>query len=277
MKGLNLLTVAAVAAAVSGCSNSGERASMAFETFDGSATYRLDGTAQVFGQDSDIYFADSVSLILPIRLNDSDITPLRDSITSYALGNTGRPIRQAISQWLKETADELEYKAVAVDGNSASADLVQGFNNVTGYVVTLNNEMLVYCVVSDSYAPGAAHGMTVRRYFNFSTIGKGQLLTLDKIFTQAGLHKLPALLAQQAADVPDLQGNLQVSDPNHIPLPQGGNFYISSEGEIVFAYQPYEIASFAEGSVDISFYPYELVDYMTPEAISFFHLNDLND
>lgn len=273
MKGLNLLAAAALAAAVSGCSNSGERSTMAFETFNGSATYRLEGTAQVFGQDSDIYYADSVSLLLPIRLNNADITPLRDSITGYALGNTGRPIRQAISAWLKETAASLEYKAVAVDGNSAAADLVQGFDNVSGYVMTLTDEMMVYCVLTESYSPGAAHGMTTRRYFNFSTTGKGELLTLEKIFTPEGLRKLPALLAQQASNIP----NLQVSDPRHLPLPDSGNFFISPEGEIVFAYQPYEIASFAEGNVNISFYPYELVDYMTPEAISFFRLNDLND
>ena len=60
-------------------------------------------------------------------------------------------------------------------------------------------------------------------------------------------------------------------------LPCDNNFYISSEGEIVFSYQPYEVASYAQGIIDIPFYPYELVSYMTPYAINFFGLTDLGE
>lgn len=46
-------------------------------------------------------------------------------------------------------------------------------------------------------------------------------------------------------------------------------------GEIVFVYQPYEVASYAQGKIRVSFYPYELVDYMTPFAVNYFKLSDI--
>ena len=30
-------------------------------------------------------------------------------------------------------------------------------------------------------------------------------------------------------------------------IPCGGNFYLTPDGEIVFSYQPYEVASYAQG------------------------------
>jgi hypothetical protein len=70
----------------------------------------------------------------------------------------------------------------------------------------------------------------------------------------------------------DIIGATSVSE-----LPADGNFYISSEGEIVFSYQPYEIASFAQGTINIPFYAYELIDYMSAEGIELFNLEDLED
>jgi hypothetical protein len=83
---------------------------------------------------------------------------------------------------------------------------------------------------------------------------------------------LPERIAEQAEAMSDMIGPTTVGD-----LPADGNFYISSEGEIVFAYQPYEVASYAQGPINIPFYSYELIDYMTDEGIALFHLEDLED
>lgn len=257
--------------AVPACSSGNGETAIAFEAYSGSASYTLKGTAGIFGQDSDIVYYDSVSLILPVRLADADIEALRDTITQYALSVTGKPIRQSINNWLKTSADAQGYTAVP-DSHASDADVAHGFDFVRGFVVNLSPEMLVYCVRSDSYPAGAAHGMTTRRYINFLIDGEGQILQLNKLFTPRGLKELPARIAEQAASIRDVIGQTQVS-----ALPANNNFYISSEGEIVFSYQPYEIASYAQGTIDIAFYPYELVDYMTPEAISIFHLRDLDD
>jgi hypothetical protein len=122
--------------------------------------------------------------------------------------------------------------------------------------------MLVYCVRTESYEAGAAHGITLRRYINFWLEGKGSVITLEKIFTPQGLKKLPERIAEQAEAMSDIIGATSVSE-----LPADGNFYISSEGEIVFS----------QGTINIPFYAYELIDYMSEEGIAMFNLEDLED
>jgi hypothetical protein len=264
-----ILGVAALAIGFASCSQSSDSATIAFDTYQGAATYRLDGSAQALMQDSDLIYADSVSLILPLKLYDCDIAALRDTITSYALGIKGKPIAQAIHTWLQQAADMQGFKAVPTTA-SDNTDIAQGYDFITGYVANLSTELLVYCVRTESYEPGAAHGITLRRYINFLLEGKGEVITLDRIFTPKGLAQLPARIAEQAEAMSDIIGVTSISE-----LPADGNFFISSEGEIVFSYQPYEVASFAQGTINVPFYAYELIDYMSDEGISLFNLEDL--
>jgi hypothetical protein len=268
-KHITVIGAAALLAGLASCSQSADDASIAFDTYQGASTYRLEGSGKALMQDDDLIYADSVSLTLPLKLYDCDVATLRDSITSYALGVKGKPIAHAINMWLKESADNQEFKAVPTTAND-NTDIAQGYDFITGYVAHLTTELLVYCVRTESYEPGAAHGITLRRYINFLLEGKGEVITLDRIFTPKGLAKLPARIAEQAEAMSDIIGVTAVSE-----LPADGNFYISSEGEIVFSYQPYEIASFAQGTINIPFYAYELIDYMSDEGIALFNLEDL--
>lgn len=277
MKTTLKVTPIALAAALglmaAGCSETSKNASISFDTYTGSASYRLEGSAKTLGQPDDAVYFDSVSLVMPLTLGGADAAVLRDTIQSFALDVKGRPVRASIDEWLQTTAGKQGFKAVPLTDNvTAGADVAQGFDIVSGFIVNLTPEMLVYCVRSDVYQPGAAHGLTTRRYINYLMENPGRVLTLNFLFTKEGMHALPERIAEQAQAMSDIIGATSVSS-----LPAEGNFYISSEGEIVFSYQPYEIASFSQGTVDIPFFPYELVDYMTPEAIALFHLEDLNE
>lgn len=265
-----LAAATAAAMAVASCSGRGDTAdnSMTFTTRSGSGTFTLKGTARIFGQDSDIVYSDSVSLLIPQSLRGDVSSELLDSITSIALGETGLPIGQAIERWIETSAKATGYIPVA-DDNARAADIAQGFDYVFGTVCNLTPDLLVYRIRIESYEAGAAHGMTATRYLNYS-IDKGELLTLRRLFTNEGISKLPARIAEQAKATEDVLGPTDIT-----ALPANDNFYISSADEIIFAYQPYEVASFAQGQINVSFYPYELIDYLTPEAIAMFGLEDI--
>ncbi|MDO5395477.1 MAG: RsiV family protein [Bacteroidales bacterium] len=242
-------------------------------TYSGHANYTLKGTAKLFDQQKDVVYTDSVSLIIPEKIGDCDVSVLRDSILSKALSMHGKPVRECIDAWLDSSAVRQSWLAERISDSIALADsdMQQGFDIVSGFIVNLTPDMLVYCVKFDSYAPGAAHGLSGTRHLNYTLEGKGSLLTLDKLFTPQGLKELPVRIAEQAEAMSDLIGATTVT-----ALPEDGDFYISSEGEIVFSYQPYEIASYAQGIIDIPFYPYELLEYMTPYAVELFNLQDLD-
>ena len=262
----------AVAAMLSACTEpSGNDAQMAFDTYAVGRCFALEGSAKVFQQDSDLTYADSVSLILPLRLQNCNVQPLRDTITSYALGVTGKPILPSINEYIERSAQQVGFKTKPVNSRAA-AIMAPSFDIVSGFVAYMSPEVLVYCVRTESQRAGAAHGMTVRRYINYLLRGQGKVLTLTSLFTPEGLKQLPDRIAEQALSLSDIIGPTSVDG-----LPANDNFYLSSEGEIVFSYQPYEIASYAQGTIDIPFYPYELSDLMTPEAIDIFNLADLEN
>lgn len=268
-----IASVFAITLALPSCSNdSGDTTtSITFENYQTGRSYTLEGSARDFMQTEDITFYDSVSMVVPTRLGAIDITTLRDSITSIAFGATNvKAIVPAINRWLSETASDQGFKATPVDADPASA---LGYSYLSGYVVYLSPDMLVYCVRNELYNPGAAHGMSTKRYINYYIGGKNtaRVLTLSDIFTPTGLKKLPDVIAAQTADMSDIIGPTEVSG-----LPSFDNFFISSEGQIVFAYQPYEISDYAHGFINVPFEPYELVDYMTPLGVSIFNLGDFN-
>lgn len=246
---------------------------IAFTTITRSATYSLVGSANDFGSDKDIQFYDSVSIVMPVRISGVDITTLCDSIAAYAFDAApGTPIMGAAAEWMSNRPGESGYKvklATTIDDTSFGEAYVNGF------VYTLTPSLLVYCVRSESLEPGAAHGMNSTRYINFvydeASSVKG-IITLKDLFTKDGLKELPSIIGDRASDLFSAIGPTGVD-----ALPENDNFYINAMGEIVFSYQPYEIASYAQGNIEISFAPYELVDLFTDKGISFFGLEDLND
>ncbi len=273
-----MLVVALVTLAMSSCNQNGnvsekiQQSSVAFDTYHKGATFTLIGSGKDMGQDIDQTFFDSVSLVLPTHIYGADLSELRDSITSYALGQVGvNELTPAINMALKNMADSLGYKTRLT---TSPIDIADGFANINGYVVYLSPDMLVYCVSSEYYTPGAAHGMMYKRYINYmlNADNKGQILKLSDIFSAEGLAQLPDLIAERAQDLFDIIGPTSIQG-----LPEDGNFFISSEGQIVFAYQPYEIASYAQGFINVAFETNELVDLMTNQGISLFGLEDLNN
>lgn len=84
--------------------------------------------------------------------------------------------------------------------------------------------------------------------------------SLSAIFLPVkGLEKLPSLLRQTATS---MRGSIGQTDLT--ALPADDNFCVNGDGEIVFVYQPYEIASYAQGIIRIPGGAYILSDYFTP-------------
>lgn len=256
------------------CATEGQSESdLAFTTFQRSATYSLVGSAADFLSDKDVQFYDSVSIVMPTRIASADISALCDSICAYAFdAKAGTPVMGAAAAWMRTRPSEGGYKAVPATAEDATT---LGEASVNGYVHTLTPSLLVYCVRSESLEPGAAHGMNCTRYINFGYSSESSLqgiITLNDLFSANGLKEMPRLIGDRASELFSAIGPTDVEG-----LPENGNFYINSLGEIVFSYQPYEIASYAQGNIEIAFEPYELVDLLSPKGIAYFGLEDLND
>ncbi len=229
--------------------------SVAFENITLQSDYRLVGSAADYESDVDLAVQCSVDLMMPENVYNHDITSLRDSIMSIAVDTVGRAEAATFRTAFARQAESLGY-AVAdttlADGN------YDGLFSADGKVEALTNCTLSYAITVANYYPRAAHGMYVTRYVNYD-IRRGQLFSLSDIITPEGLAALPAILRQTGRSMSGFIGLTSIT-----AIPDGGNFYVNCNDELVFVYQPYEVASYAQGIIAIPVDAYRLSDYFTP-------------
>jgi len=261
------LSAALAAALAAGCSHdSGYDRSVTFNVEEGGSVYRLLNSSKEFGADEDILFSDSVKIMLPTSVFGAGTESLRDSIMSLAFDSIGHDFDAVMEGYITRTAGQFGYPLEKADATDAMPD---GFCYVSGSVVNLSPELMVYRVSTSEYQPRAAHGLTTNFYINYD-MARARVLSFADLFDTTKTDSLTAAIQTQADALEQVIGPTTVT-----ALPIRNNFMLSPDGEIVFVYQPYEIASYAQGAIHVSFYPYELVDYMTPFAVKFFRLSDL--
>ena len=237
---------------------SADDSDMSFRRLSAKQYYTLANTAKDYDSDKDLLLEAGCDLLMPESVYGKDISALRDSITRVAFDTVCATPAKSMEAFMAGSAGLLGFDGSA-KATSAGKDVTADGNvMVTGSVLNLDAGMMSYLVGKYYYAPRAAHGMSVSLYVNYDAEGN-KVFTVADLFTPEGLAKLPELIKKEAASLLPLTGPTEVT-----ALPAGGNFYISQRKEIVFAYQPYEIASYAQGQIDIPMEPYVLSEYLTP-------------
>lgn len=238
--------------------------SIAFEKIDMQKSFRLLGTAADFDTEDDLSFGCEADLMLPTALFGNDISTLRDSILSAAFDTCGSPAAEIVETALRKAAAETGY-AIAdtimpdsvIREDPSYLSRYDGFSSSQSYIMNLTSERLVYAVTNAIYMPRAAHGMYATRYINYDLIG-GRVITLPDLVTEDGLAALPAAIKDKAKEMAGTIGRTDISE-----LPADNNYFINADGDIVFAYQPYEVASYAQGEIQIPIPAYTISDYLT--------------
>lgn len=238
---------------------------LSFTTVKGQAMYRLDNTAGLFKAEHDIAYQDSATLILPVDLYGHNLDALKDTIMKVAFDTVAPDVNVAMQAYFRNAVAETGYQYTPDD--SVQRSDWDGMTIVTGDVLNMTSRVLTYRISNYSYSPGAAHGITITNYITFN-LANGRIMGLNDIFTADGLAKLPALIQNRAKELAPVIGPTDIRS-----LPAQGNFYITLDESIVFIYQPYEVASYAQGAIAIPFYPYQLSELMTTEGLDFFNLN----
>lgn len=265
-----IVAAAALLAAVAGCKKEEPVAtdcnSIEFKSLTGQKIYILEDTAREFKSDSDIAFRDSATVLIPTVLFGHDVKPLNERIMHLAFDTLCATPAAAMDAYFASVAGELGYNVAEAD-STVMADDIDGFCTVQGDIYNLTDSRLTYRVAQSIYYPGAAHGM-YNIYYITCDLKNGEILDLEDLFTPEGLDRLPSVISRRARKM-----EAQLGPTNITGLPEGGNFYVSLDDEIVFVYQPYEVASYAQGVICVPFYPYELSEFLTPVALRFFSLD----
>jgi len=264
MKKLYLTSVAAAALSLCGLSVSCGRgdvggASSGLATF----TERTDSAAYLMpdlGGDS-VYAIATFSLVWPESVAGIAPAALQDSLLSCAFGNPGPDFATAsvgfLATGVEEAYSGVEHKAVSMD-EARDAERVS-LAAVSSRVAWLSPRLLVMGVDSYGYYYGAAHGYKTTRYVNYSPVS-GEVVTADGFFDASKSDAIIGVIRRVAAELyPD--GIVKAS-----LIADYGTFRLT-DAEVVFVYQPYDIAPYSLGVVEIPVGFYELSDYITPRGL----------
>lgn len=253
------------ASALSSCkdeSSAAKESDVSFDLLKSQVAYTLDGSASAFASDSDLSFGSEVNMLLPVKAYGNDITGLRDSILKLAFDTVGQDYPALIAAYEERTVADVGFPFTVIqnenDPSSAFLATLDGYTCVNGNVTTMTPEIMSYQLVLSEYPLRAAHGDYTIRYINYD-MNAGKVFSLTDIFTPEGIEALPKILRERARTVVSVIGPTSLSE-----LPAANNFFINNKGDIVFAYQPYEIASYAQGAVQVKVAPYLVSQYLTP-------------
>lgn len=251
-----LMLTAGVAISFAACHPSEKQNMIEFEQFKAEGTYRLVGSAKVYDTDQDLTFQCKAAMVLPAAIENEDLRQLRDSIMSTAFDTTGTDIAAvAYGAFARNAADNSGFE---VTDTVVPDSIYDGLYAVDGTVVHLSTRLMCYGVTVSTYSPHAAHGMYSTFYLNYD-IEKGKIFTLSDILTPGAIAELPAMLREKAESMRGTIGNTEIET-----VSSEANFYIDNADNIVFVFQPYEIASYAQGIIELPIPAYILDNSLTP-------------
>lgn len=273
-----LLFIPATALLLAACNGNDtevRNSDISFDYRNDAQVYVLQNSASVYECDSDLRIACRANIMVPRKFLGKEIGALVDSIEVAAFDSVGG--LAAYENAFHTAAANFGFPAVpeiltAPERDSLAAIPLgetdyDGFYTVSGTVATMTPQLISYRVEISQYAPRAAHGDYEVKYINYD-IESGRVLTLDNLFTAEGRQALPPLIARRANLMSGYLGETAITS-----LPADGTFWITPAGNIEFLYQPYEVASYAQGIIRVPFEPYSLSEYMTDLGKTVFNLN----
>lgn len=265
---LPLFVLGSCALLYSSCSKDSpeDNTTLAFAAISGGAAYRMDNSARDYDRDSDMVFYDTASIVMPTVIYNQDITALQEAILKAAFDTVCTDHVEAMRSTFGKVAAESGYQLTQVVDKPDELYAADGYNLVTGDVFSMTADLLTYRVYNECIPAAGANGMHTFRFITYSIVNS-RLVDLAYIFTPEGLKELPGIIASKARTMAASIGETDIKS-----LPSNGNFFISLDGTIAFVYQPYEVASGAQGLIAIPFYPHQLTEYMTAEGLALFHL-----
>lgn len=209
--------------------------------------YTLDGMTA--------YNKNSIQAMWPVMLNGKDCISLQRALIEEVTGKDDiSDINQAINYFLYTDMEgnkhNLGKDCKLVDEASLNGQSV----NISTRIIKLqdiNSRFATFHIFYNDYYAGAAHGLFANDYLTYDML-LNKVVTLDQVVNDMNALR-PIILDAITEQLGYTSENLFLPEDGLPPAPS--SFYFE-DGALHAVYQPYEIASFAQGSIDVTIYPY---------------------
>ena len=215
-----------------------------------------------FGADVPVFSTSSVSVQWPERLGDAVPSCLHDSLLSTLFASKPASVDAAIADFVAHPIVNGDYKLQPVD-SVPSGNVRELFQNINCHTLQLSDDYIVFTVECSEYS-GGAHPSYSASFLNYDVRNKN-VLDFNEIFLPGNDD---AILSQV---VKALCGRFHAASLQELQEQAGffidslfltHNVYLTREN-VVFFFNPYEIAPWAEGPVEVPVPWYEVDQFIT--------------
>ena len=207
----------------------------------------------------------SATVVWPTSIDGEVPAELQKAILQAAFGDSVSTTLDAAFEQFVKTGYGLEKNEIksTSDADSATANTGEFMQSVAVEMCEVSDKKYVFSIFTQTNAAGAAHGMYTQQFITYDRKDK-KIVTLDLLFTDK--EKLRELL--ESKRINDLkEQNMSYDDYmiEEFPISESFRIYPS---QIEFTYQPYDIASYAEGiqTVTLFYYDMDQAGILTPYA-----------
>lgn len=219
------------------------------------------------------YLTLSATVQWPVKLGDANLIALQDTLIASVSSHSPYSIDEAMAAFVTDYNAIFDepvpgLRATPVDTVPAMTESVFSLESSVAARVTELTEQTVTYQVTDYSFTGGAHPNTVVTPMTYD-LKAGRLLTYANLFIPGAEATLLPLIEDALAS------QYGVSSPGQ--LARAGFFtdqlavskqVFIYDGQIVFHYNPYEIAPYVMGQIEVPIAPFAVEPLLTPEAKS---------
>lgn len=238
-----------------------------FKTYNEHHFYKLNLPDSLKWDSQDVYSEVKIFLQWPLKINGIEVPELQKELTSAIFANTTN-IDSCITKILKAPVFFEDNPEVTQQKVDSIPELGRSTFYSKALKPTYLGERLYSFAVESADYQGGAHGFYGTSYIVYD-IDKNKIVKLDDLFTDK--TALVGMIVNQIKA--DFEEEDSCIDYNLIK--ETDNFFID-DSSIVFQYNPYEIACYAQGEVKarLDFYNFFGKDCLTPYAKELFKIDE---
>lgn len=217
------------------------------------------------------YLTLSATVQWPVKLGDANLIALQDTLIAMVSTRSPYSIDEAMGAFVNDYNAIFDepmpgLTATPVDTVPPMTETVFSLeSSVTARVTELTEQTVTYQIADFSFT-GGAHPNTVVTPLTYD-LRAGKVLTYANLFTPGAEATLLPLIEDALASQYGVSGPKELAKAGFFTdqLTVSRQVFVA-DGQLVFHYNPYEIAPYVMGQIDVPIAPFAVESILTPEA-----------
>lgn len=235
--------------------------------------YICEGAETYYDDSTEVYSTVRIAIEWPEVMGGNDLKTLKDSLLATIFDKPEATINASMLKAAENPEGADLFKMKLIDSIPTMKPAMVYSRDMIASIITFSPKFISYQIMTAIYN-GGAHGMAESRYINYD-FATGKVLTYDNAFKPDSEAELlnaikdNLMTRYNVSSMKELDKRGIFADQIYVSK----NFYLQGY-DIVFHYNPYEIAPYSEGSINVRVPYFQIEEALNPEVITLLTDND---